>query len=286
MSFRKLTMDRSIFVDTHAHLNFPEFKDDYQKVVKRARKAGVRAIINVGTSYDASRRAIEIAHEYPKGIYASVALHPIYAHKEFDYQAMKKLASDEKVVAIGETGLDFSRSEKTKDLQKKLFERHLVLAREIRKPLIFHCRDGRSDFVKIIKKYAGDFESARIRGVVHCFTGDWEFAKEILDLNLMISYIGIITFTKNLEQIEAVKKIPLDRLMIETDSPLVAPEPYRGKINEPAYVVEIAKKIAELKNISIEEVAEQTTKNAVEFFKIQLLDGDSVVIQLLFNCQT
>jgi TatD DNase family protein len=271
---------KNIFVDTHAHLNFPEFAKNYREVIERAKKAGVRTIICASADIKTSKRAIEIANEYPKGIYAAVGIHPIHADQN-NFQELKKLTKDKKVVAIGETGLDYKEiqnakvkmqndKEKLKNNQKELFESHLEIAKKIGKPLIFHCRDGRSDFVKIIKKYAGDFKSGRMRGVMHCFPGNWDFAREILDLGMMISYTGLITFTKREDQLEAVKKIPLERLMIETDCPFMAPEPYRGQRNEPAYVLEIAKKIAELKNISVDKVAETTTKNAMEFFGVAL----------------
>ncbi len=126
--------------------------------------------------------------------------------------------------------------------------------------------------MKIIKDYAPDFKSGQMRGVAHCFPGDWDFAKEILDLGLMISYTGLITFTKREDQLVVVRKIPLEKLMIETDCPFMAPEPYRGRTNDPKYVIEVAKKIAEIKNISLEKVADQTTKNAIEFFGIELMD--------------
>jgi len=267
------------FIDTHAHLNFSNFAQNYKEVIERARKSGVRAIINVGTSEKSSKKAIEIAHEYDKGVYASVSLHPIYAHKKFDYQAMKKLAEDKKVIAIGETGLDYHYDSENRERKKEVFRQILKLGQELEKPFIFHCREARDDFISEIKKYAPFFKSGRLRGVMHCFPGDWNFAKEVLDLGLAISYTGLITFTKREDQLEAVRKIPLERLMIETDCPFMAPEPYRGKTNEPRYVIEIAKKIAELKNISLEKVADQTTKNAMEFFKIQLFDSDSAVAQ-------
>ena len=267
----------------------------------------MRAIINVGTSEKTSRKAIEIANEYEKGVYfkmdrprgsedtrrnkiqgrppvavyASVSLHPIYASKEFNYDKFLDMARDKKVVAIGETGLDYwhiqNDKERQKDYQKKLFKLHLDLAKEMGKPLILHCRNAKEDFMKILDKYAPDFKSGQMRGVVHCFSGDSAFAKAILDLNLFISFTGIITYPKNEELCKVIHKIPLDKMMIETDSPYIAPQAFRGKRNEPAYVLEIAKKIAELKNISVEEVANQTTKNAVEFFGIQLFDdGPSV----------
>ncbi len=260
------------FVDTHAHLNFSHFKENYREVIERARKSGVRAIINVGTSEKASRRAIEIANEYEKGVYATVSLHPIYAHKEFDYKKMKELASDEKVVAIGETGLDYHYNSDNIERKKEVFREVIKLGLELKKPFIFHCREARDDFMEIIDKYRSKLKSGQIRAVMHCFPGDRDFAKEVLDLGMMISYTGLVTFTKRDDQIEAVKNIPLDRLMIETDCPFMAPEPFRGKTNEPKYVVEIAKKIAEIKNISVEKVASKTTKNAIDFFGIELMD--------------
>jgi TatD DNase family protein len=262
----------NIFIDTHAHLDFSHFKDDYKEVIERAKKTGVRAVICVGTSLKASKRAIEIANEYQKGIYATVSVHPIHVSRKpgFDYDLIKKLAKDKKVVAIGETGFDFHYHPEEILNQEKVFKDLLALAKDLRKPLIFHCREAREDFMQIVGNYASDFKLGRIRGVVHCFSDNLAFAKAILDLNLFISFTGIITYPKNEELQNVVREVPLNKMMIETDSPYIAPQSFRGERNEPVYVIEVAKKIAELKNISLEEVAKSTSKNAIEFFEIKL----------------
>lgn len=262
----------TIFIDTHAHLNFSHFKENYQEVIRRARAAGVRAIINVGAQIGSTKSAIKIASEYEKGMYATCAVHPIHADENFTKEELEKLAEDRKVVAIGETGLDYYRIKVLKNVQKKVLFDHIELAKKIKKPLIFHCREAKNDFLDVISQYQDDFKSGRLKGVMHCFPGGWDFAREVLDLGMMISYTGLITFTKDINQIEAVKKIPLEKLMIETDCPFMTPTPFRGKTNEPKYIIEIAKKIAELKKISLEKVADQTTKNAIEFFGIELMD--------------
>lgn len=188
--------------------------------------------------------------------------------EEFDYYFYKTLALNEKTVCIGETGLDYYRlQEPSKNKQIDVFEKHINLALELDKPLMIHCREAHEDVMKILKKFkpsSGD----KLRGDIHFFSGTWEEAKKYFDLGFLISFTGVITFARNYDEI--VKKSPLDKIMIETDAPYVAPVPYRGKRNEPVYVAEIAKKIAEIKGLDFKEVAEKTAKNALDLFKITL----------------
>ncbi len=263
-----------MFIDTHAHLNFPEFKTEVPAVLGRAKEARVERIINVGVDLDSSKQSLDLARKYPE-VYATVGFHP-HCAKDLDIESKGKMitfSNHEKVVAVGEIGLDYyflKRSSKyadypTRDEQIFCFEQMLDLALETGLPAIIHSREADADILGILKSYHG-----QLRAVMHCFSGDWDFAEKILDLGFAISFTGTITF-KNAtpDTLKAVKKIPLGSMMIETDCPYIAPEPYRGKRNEPSYVTETAKKIAEIKGISLAEVEQETTKKAMKFFGIK-----------------
>lgn len=263
-----------MFIDTHVHLNFPEFKTEVPAVLGRAKEAGVLKMINVAVDLDSSKQSLDLARKYPE-VYATVGFHPHCAN-DLDIESRGKLiamSNHEKVVAVGEIGLDYyflKRSSKyanypTRDEQLFCFEQMLDLAMETGLPAIIHSREADADMLGILKSYHG-----QLRAVIHCFSGNWEFAEKLLDLGFSVSYTGTITF-KNIdpEIIEAVRKIPLSAIMIETDCPLIAPEPYRGKRNEPAYVKEVARKIAEIKGISLAEVEEETSKKAIKFFGLK-----------------
>lgn len=253
-------------IDTHAHLNFKDFTNDWPEAIERAFDQDVKGIINVGSNFETSKKAIEIASKYPKGVYAAVGLHPIHVKdEEFEEEKFLKLAQDRKVVAIGETGLDFYYDKSNVEQQKEVFEKSLRIAQAVSKPIILHSRDSLEDVLSVLMA-----QKPEPTGVMHCFPGDWQYAKIILDMGLYISFTGLITFTKNQATLEVVKEAPLERILIETDCPFMAPQAYRGKRNEPAYVVEVARKIAEIKKIPLEKVAGQTTKNAIELFKLDL----------------
>lgn len=255
-----------MFIDTHAHLNFEKFTDDLESVIDRAKKAGVEKIIVPSSNLETSKKAIEIAEEYPSGLFAAVGLHPIHVKDEsFDVDAFEKLIANKKVVAIGETGLDYYYDKSNIELQKEVFRKHLILAGKFDKPLILHSRDAGEDVLSVLMESRGE-----LRGVMHCFSGDWQYAKIVLEMGLYISFTGLITFSKNYDTFEVIENAPLDRILIETDCPYMTPELYRGKRNEPAYVVEVAKKIAEIKKISLNEVAEQTSQNAIELFRLKI----------------
>lgn len=268
-----------MLIDTHAHVNFKAFRNDWKEVLDRALEKDVW-VVNVGTQMETSERAVEIASEYEKGVYAQVGFHPLHVMhhmdenrpENFDPVRMLELLEDVRTVGIGETGLDFFRlpGEKEDEImkaQKEVFVRHLEIAREYKYPVTVHCRDERGEAIayREILEILNDFRD--VKAVIHCFSEDWEIAKMYLDAGLMISFTGICTFKKKAEAVQdVVKKIPLERMMLETDCPYLSPEPVRGRANEPAHVEHIARKIAELKGISFEEVAEQTTKNAKDFF--------------------
>jgi TatD DNase family protein len=266
-------------IDVHAHLNFAAFDEDRDLVIKRTLAEGVWCV-NVGTQAATARQAIEIARKY-EGMFAAVGWHPIHVGNtvhdaeegggagEFNYDEMRELASDPKVVAIGECGLDYFRIKNNelgvKEKQKEVFKRHIELALELDKPLIIHCREAYDDVYEILNSYFLIHDS-KLRGDLHFFAGDWQTAKKFLDLGFYLSFTGVITFARDYD--EVAQKMPINRLMVETDAPYVAPAPYRGKRNEPLFVSEVVKKIAELRGLTYDDVATATINNARELFKI------------------
>ncbi|MDA1334503.1 MAG: TatD family hydrolase [bacterium] len=267
-------------IDIHSHVNFNVFREDSDEVMKRTMADNVGQIL-VGAQYDTSLRAVEFAEKYGDGVWAAVGLHPIHLDsfevddkeiagdvkgfktrpEEFDYKKYKELASHKKVVAIGECGLDYYRSDK-KEIQHKVFREHVRLARDVKKPMIIHCRNAYDDLYQILKEEKGD----EVGGTIHFFAGTWADAQKFLDLGFHLSFTGVITFADDYN--ESIINAPLDRIMVETDAPYVAPAAYRGKRNEPLYVEEITKKVAELRGISYEEVAKATTNNAIKLFSL------------------
>lgn len=255
------------FIDTHAHLDFPEYRDDLEEIIARSFKSGLVYIITVGAGFRHSVNAVNLAERYSK-IFASVGIHPHEADRELDkVQELGKLAGNEKVVAIGETGLDYFRNLADKNNQKELFRWHIALALKIKKPLILHVRDAYSDTLEILEQDYLPKAGLDISAVVHCFSGTAVHAQRFLKAGLMISFTGSITYgDKGLE--EAVKIVPLERIMLETDCPFLAPGKLRGQRNEPVGVIEVAKKIAQLKEVTLDKIAAQTTANATSFFKL------------------
>ncbi len=251
------------YFDIHAHLQFDDFDQDREEVVKRIRDAEL-GVINVGTDIVLSEKAIELA-EKNENMWAIIGLHPTHVADEpvFDYEAMKKLAEHPKVVAIGECGIDLFHSDGSGlEKQKDIFEQHIKLSLEVKKPLMFHIRNAYKESLEVLKKYP------EAKGNVHFFAGNLEEAKAFLELGHTLSFTGAITYPKTENYAHVIKEIPLDKIMAETDCPYVAPVPNRGKRNEPAYVLEVIKKIAEIKNLPFEEVAEQLRKNVNRVFGI------------------
>lgn len=278
--------------DVHTHVQFSAFKDDADLAIEKALDAGIW-MINVGTQKDTSAKAVEFANKYKEGVYASVGLHPIHTEKsyhdsqelsasdmrhetsdkgltsreeEFNYDYYKKLAENLKVVAIGECGLDYYRLEETtKEKQFSAFEAQIALASEIKKPLMIHCRQAFPDLIDILNTR---YKILNTRpGVIHFFSGSKEDARKLLDMGFSFSFGGVITFTRDYD--EVIKYIPLERIVLETDAPYVAPVPYRGKRNEPAHIAEIAKKFVEIKALAVDKVENQTTDNAFKIFGIK-----------------
>ena len=259
-------------IDSHAHIQGEEFTQDLSAVLRRAREAGVEKIIVVGGAGDLSSNdaAIQLANSF-SGIFATVGMHPHDAKEvsEEDLTRLQKLTRDPKVVAVGETGLDFYYDHSPRETQIKIFRRFIQIARETGLPLVVHDRDAHHEIVELLKAEG----ERKLRGVIHCFTGDYEAAKEFLDLGLYLSFSGIITF-KNAEPLRnAVQKLPLDRMLVETDSPYLAPVPHRGKRNEPAFVRIVAEVVAQLRGQSLEEIARATSQNADALFGLSSRTG-------------
>ncbi len=247
-----------MLIDTHAHVNFNAFKGDSAEVIKRSLENNVW-LINVGSQYSTSKRAVEMAEKYPQGVWAAVGLHPIHAREEeFDYTKYQELAKSQKVVAIGEIGLDYkSEYVSFKGKQKEVFLKQLDLTKALDLPVIIHCRMAHDDLIEIL--------DSKLKGVIHCFTGDWYQAEKYLNMGFYLGFNGII-FKLNLD--EVIEKTPFDKILVETDCPYLTPAPMEGR-NEPLYVKYVAEKIAKIKGLSYEEIAKITTANAQKLFKIQ-----------------
>ena len=278
-----------MLIDTHAHLNFNAFKEDLDEVIKRSLAENVW-VINVGTKYVTSKKAVEIAEKYEEGIYAAIGLHPIYSTtglvkiktdtEEGDFEAKgedfyaskyKSLAQSPKVVAIGEIGLDYYYKPKTKrklelfkEKQKEVFLKQLDLAKELNLPVIFHCRMAHKDLLEILN-YKLKTINYKLNGVVHCFTGNWEQARKYLEMGFYLGFNGIIY---KLDLNEVIEKTPLDKILIETDCPYLVPPQAKKDRNEPIFVKYIAQDIVKIKRMDFQKVAEVTTQNARRLFNI------------------
>jgi TatD DNase family protein len=253
-------------IDTHAHLDFPQYDKDRDKVIEEAFASGLKAIINIGVDLDSSEKSIKLAERY-KNIYATVGFHPHDASKLNDntFNELEKLASHPKVVAIGEIGLDFYRNLSPEEIQIKAFKEQIELAKKFKLPIIVHIRNAYKKALEILS------ENGRgLKGVLHCFSGDENEAREALKMGFYLSFNGTLTY-RNSKSAELVKKIPLSSILVETDCPYLTPEPLRGKRNEPKLVRLVTQKIAELSGSnSFNELDEVFTQNAVEFFNLDL----------------
>jgi len=254
------------FTDTHCHIQFKDFPIPIEEAIKNAIEMRVTTFIAVGCALEDSEEAVKLAQTNDK-VYASIGLHPhdgaMYAHDEKALKRFRELVTEKRVVAIGETGLDYHYMNSPKEDQKKMLRFQLDLASEFNLPVILHVRDAFEEFWPIFDEYKG------LRGVVHSFSSNIEDVKQALKRGLYIGLNGIMTFTKNSEQLEAAKYVPLDRLLLETDAPFLTPAPYRGKICEPKYVQITGEFLANLRGEKLEELAEATTNNAKELFNLQ-----------------
>jgi TatD DNase family protein len=283
-----------MLIDTHAHLDFPDFANDLEDVLRRAEEADVRRVITIGTSIESSRRAIELAEKYPS-VYAAIGVHPSHAEEAEDdvITPLRELAKNSRVVAIGETGLDYHRlrSEEVakekqvqvmtalrsetdeeieaqihdgayKSKQTSLFQQQLDLAVELGLNVVIHQRDSWEDTLEVLRAY-----TSKVRGVFHCFGGSLDQANEVLDLDHLVSFTGIVTFKNGAAVRQVAAEIPLWKFMVETDCPFLAPVPFRGKRCEPAYTRIIAETISAARGVSLKEIAEATTETAEQFFR-------------------
>ena len=254
-----------MFVDSHCHLDrldLAPYEGDLAAAINAAKDRGVERMLCIGVDMTNAQTVVDIARQY-EGISASVGVHPMDVNDQLvDIDELRTLALAPEVVAIGETGLDYYYSKDSAEIQRESFALHLQLSSELKKPVIIHTRDAREDTLSIIRQH-GD---RSVAGVLHCFTESWEMASKALDENYYISFSGIVTFNNAAALREVAKKVPLDRILIETDSPYLAPIPHRGKKNEPKYVVEVAQCIAQLRGLTVEEVAQVTTNNFDDLF--------------------
>lgn len=253
-----------MFIDSHAHLEMKAFDRDRDEVIARAKKAGVDYIVTVGTTLDDCKKAVLLANKY-ESIYAAVGIHP-HEVKDIDndtYDSLKKLAAHDKVVAYGEIGLDFFRNLSPRDVQIKRFQEQLELAGEIGLPVVIHDREAHRETLNMLQKWKGTQ-----RGIIHCFSGDYEMARKCLDMGFFISIPGTITFKKSETLRKVVENIPITSLLLETDSPYLAPHPKRGRRNEPANVILTAQRVAEIKGLPLEEVGKITSQNTKNVFGI------------------
>ncbi|MDX9872464.1 MAG: TatD family hydrolase [Clostridia bacterium] len=254
-----------MYFDTHAHVDDKQFSADREAVLERAQKAGVGLIMNVGYNVAQAKSTVKLTQTYDF-VYGSVGLHPHDA-KDLDdavYAELYRLCREPKIKAVGEIGLDYYWNHSPKEIQQKVFRQMIVLAKELGKPVIIHDRDAHQDVLDILKQEG----ASQVGGIFHCFSGNWPLAKEALKLGFYISLAGPLTFHNAGALAEVAKMVSLEKLLIETDCPYLAPMPHRGKRNEPAYVVKVAEKLAEIKGLPVEEVARMTTENGKKVFRI------------------
>jgi len=254
-----------IFIDTHVHLNADQYEEDLQEVIDRALEAKVERMVVIGFDRKTIERTMQLIEQYDF-VYGVIGWHPVDAIDctQQDLEWIEQLASHPKIVGIGETGLDYYWDKSPKDVQQELFRKQIQLAQKINLPIVIHNRDATGDVVQILREE----NAASVGGVMHCFSGSVETARECIAMNFMISLGGPVTFKNSRLPKEVATEIALEHLMIETDAPYLAPHPHRGKRNEPAFVPLVAEEIARLKGLTIEEIAQATTANAKNFFGI------------------
>ncbi|MDR7869663.1 MAG: TatD family hydrolase [Tissierellaceae bacterium] len=255
-----------MFIDSHSHLDDERFDGDRDILIKSLKDNNVDLVINIGADLETSINSVELADKYDN-IYATIGVHPHSASEvtQETLNQFREMAKNKKVVAIGEIGLDFYYDNSPRDLQRKWFKEQLKLAKELNLPVVIHSRDATKETFDIIK----EAQDGTLKGTLHCFSGSVEVAKEYIKLGFYISLGGPVTFKNARVTREVAEAVPLDKLLIETDCPYLTPEPYRGKRNEPMFVRYVAEKIAEIKNITIEELAEHTSRNTRELFGVK-----------------
>jgi len=256
-----------MLIDSHSHIEMKAFDRDRDQVIARAKDVGVDYIIAVGISLEDCKRVVSVTKKY-KTVYGVIGIHPHHA-KDIDnrtYDSLRQMVNNDKIVAYGEIGLDFFRNLSPRDVQIKRFGEQLELASELRLPVVIHDREAHTQTMNILEQWDGDKQ-----GIIHCFSGDYEMARKCLDMGFYISIPGTITFRNSGQLRDVVKKVPMDRLLVETDAPFLTPQPKRGGRNEPAYVIYTALRIAEIKGVPVEEVERITYKNTLDVFGINLV---------------
>jgi TatD DNase family protein len=253
-----------MLVDSHCHLDFPDLLGRLPDLLQRMQDNQVKLAVCIGVNLEDFPKVLALAESCPN-LYATVGVHPEYTDVEDPDQAkLEQLANHPKVIAIGETGLDYYWQKDKPEWQRERFRRHIRAAKSCGKPLVVHTRDSAADTLRVLKEEGAD----AVGGVMHCFTEDWDIATQALDLGFHLSFSGIVTFKNASVVKEVARRCPLDRMLVETDAPYLAPVPYRGKLNEPSYVRHVAEEIAKLRDISFDEVADATTRNFLRLFKI------------------
>ncbi len=251
--------------DTHAHLDDEQYAEEQQAVIERAQQAGVGLIVNVGYNVESARQTVELTQQYDF-IYGAVGMHPHDAKdlNEQSLAALREMAGQPRIVAVGEIGLDYYYDLSPRETQQQVFREMIRLAKELRKPIIIHDRDAHEDTWRIVQEE----QAAEVGGIFHCYSGSWPWAQEIIKQGFSIALGGTVTFKNARKVVEVAQEIPLESLLLETDCPYLAPVPYRGKRNEPAFVAEVAKAIATLRGMTVEELAAITTANGKRVFAI------------------
>jgi TatD DNase family protein len=258
-----------LLIDSHAHIDLPEFDKDRDQVMARAREQGVWAVINIGLDAESSRKALETAKRYDN-VFVAVGFHPHEAAKmkEGDLESLAELTKDSRVVAIGEIGFDFYRNLSPRESQLEVFQKQLDLASNLSLPVVIHCRQAHIEVYDILSAWVKAADSKR--GVIHCFSGDMEIARRYIELGFYISLAGSVTYPSAGELVEVAREVPLDRLLLETDAPFLAPQAHRGKRNEPAYVALTAQKVADIRQVPVETVAEAAARNTIKLFRLPI----------------
>jgi len=260
-------------IDSHAHIDFPAFDGDREEVLARARQRGVEAIVTVGIDLPSSRFSLQIAQQHPE-VFTAVGFHPHQASElgEGDLRQLAELANEAKVVAIGEIGLDFYRRLSPRQRQVEAFQQQLDLAAELGLPVIIHCRQAHKEVLDILSRWVAHISTtasnSRQLGVIHCFSGDTRLAERYIEMGFVISLPGSVTYPSAREKVAVAREVPLNKLLVETDSPFLAPQLYRGKRNEPSYIPLIVDKIAQVREVSTEVVARATAENTVGLFHL------------------
>lgn len=256
-----------MMIDSHAHLDMGEFGDDRDEVIHRAMDSGLTAIISVGIDEASSRASLELARRYA-GIFTVAGVHPNNTSEAGDLEWVGELAGEDRVVAIGEIGLDFYRQHSPRECQFDFFRRQLELAAGLDLPVVIHCREAHAGLLPVLEEWVRLHDRHGELGVLHCFSGDIELAQRYIGLGFLVSLAGPVTYPRSAAAVNVARSVPLDKLLVETDCPFLPPQPYRGRRNEPSYVSHVVEKIAGLRGVSTETVARATAQNAVRLFRL------------------